>query len=72
VVGPHLGTLEDLAWRRVPTMPGKEAEVLRALADPTSSHEVAQALRDADAPVVLIGERAGAGAITAGARPSRT
>jgi NADH-quinone oxidoreductase subunit G len=67
VVGPHLGTLEDLAWRRVPTMPGQEAEVLRALADETSSHEVAQALRDADAPVVLVGERAGAGALAAGA-----
>jgi NADH-quinone oxidoreductase subunit G len=65
VVGPHLGTLADLAWRRVPTMPGEEAAALRALVD--SQDEVATALRDADAPVVLVGERAGAGSIAAGA-----
>jgi NADH-quinone oxidoreductase subunit G len=67
VVGPHLGTLADLAWRRVPTLPGEEAEVLRALADGESTHEVAEALRDADAPVVLVGERAGPGSLAAGA-----
>jgi NADH-quinone oxidoreductase subunit G len=65
VVGPHLGTLADLAWRRVPTLPGQEAAALRALVD--GDDEVAQALRDADAPVVLVGERAGAGSIAAGA-----
>jgi NADH-quinone oxidoreductase subunit G len=65
VVGPHLGTLADLAWRRVPTLPGEEAAALRALVD--GDDEVAQALRDVDAPVVLVGERAGAGAVAAGA-----
>jgi NADH-quinone oxidoreductase subunit G len=66
VVGPHLGTLAELAWRRVPTLPGEEAEALDRLVD--SDHEVAQALRDVDAPVVLVGERAGAGSIAAGLR----
>jgi NADH-quinone oxidoreductase subunit G len=66
VVGPHLGTLADLAWRRIPTMPGEEAEALDRLV--VSDHEVAQALRDVDAPVVLVGERAGAGSIAAGLR----
>jgi NADH-quinone oxidoreductase subunit G len=65
VVGPHLGTLADLAWRRVPTLPGQEAAALRALVD--AEDDVAAALRDADAPVVLVGERAGPGALTAGA-----
>jgi NADH-quinone oxidoreductase subunit G len=65
VVGPHLGTLADLAWRRVPTLPGEEAAALRALLD--GDDEVARALRDVDAPVVLVGERAGAGSIAAGA-----
>ncbi|MFP4234771.1 MAG: NADH-quinone oxidoreductase subunit G, partial [Nitriliruptoraceae bacterium] len=65
VVGPHLGTLADLAWRRVPTRPGGEAAALAALA--TSHNEVTEALRAAGAPVVLVGERAGAGSLTAGA-----
>jgi NADH-quinone oxidoreductase subunit G len=67
VVGPHLGTLDDLAWRRVPTPPGEEAAALRALGDATTTSEVAQALRDTEAPVVLVGERAGSGALGAGA-----
>jgi NADH-quinone oxidoreductase subunit G len=66
VVGPHLGTLADLAWRRIPTLPGEEAAALRALADDADRGDVAQALRDVDAPVVLVGERAGAGALAAG------
>jgi NADH-quinone oxidoreductase subunit G len=75
VVGPHLGSLEELAWRRVPTLPGEEADALRALADHARGSSadaggfaaVGAALRDVEAPVVLIGERAGAGSITAGA-----
>ncbi|MBS3940708.1 MAG: NADH-quinone oxidoreductase subunit G [Actinobacteria bacterium] len=65
VVGPHLGTLADLAWRRVATQGGDEAAALRDLVDGGS--EIADALRDGAAPVVLVGERAGAGSITAGA-----
>ncbi|HSK22480.1 MAG TPA: NADH-quinone oxidoreductase subunit G [Egicoccus sp.] len=65
VVGPHLGTLADLAWRRVPTQPGQEAAAFRDLA--AGDGEVAAALRDGGAPVVLVGERAGAGSVTAGA-----
>jgi NADH-quinone oxidoreductase subunit G len=65
VVGPHLGTLADLAWRRVPTRPGGEAAALAALVG--SYNEVAEALRGDGAPVVLVGERAGAGSLTAGA-----
>ncbi|MEX2503830.1 MAG: NADH-quinone oxidoreductase subunit G [Egicoccus sp.] len=81
VVGPHLGTLADLAWRRVATQPGGEAAALRDLVDgegvaggaeaEPSTHgaikEVADALREGAAPVVLVGERAGAGSVTAGA-----
>ncbi|MCC5950012.1 MAG: NADH-quinone oxidoreductase subunit NuoG, partial [Nitriliruptoraceae bacterium] len=66
VVGPSLGTLADIAWRHVPAQPGQEAAALAALAGDTTS-DVGQALREADAPTVLVGERAGAGAITAGA-----
>jgi NADH-quinone oxidoreductase subunit G len=65
VVGPHLGTLAELAWRRVPTRPGGEAAALAALAG--SDNEVADALRGDGAPVVLVGERAGAGSLTAAA-----
>jgi NADH-quinone oxidoreductase subunit G len=64
VVGPHLGTLAGLAWRRVPTRPGEEAAALAALAG--SGTDVADALEAADAPVVLVGERAGAGSVSAG------
>ncbi len=70
VVGPHLGTLADLAWRHVPTAPAGEAAALRELAGREAdgpAGEVSEAVREAVAPVVLVGERAGAGAITAGA-----
>jgi NADH-quinone oxidoreductase subunit G len=66
VVGPALGTLAELTWRHVPTAPGAEADALRALADPAASGELVEALREAVAPVVLVGERAGTGAIPAG------
>jgi NADH-quinone oxidoreductase subunit G len=65
VVGPHLGTLAPIAWRHVPTAPGAEAATLAALA--SGEGEVARALVDADRPVVLVGERAGAGSVRAGA-----
>jgi NADH-quinone oxidoreductase subunit G len=65
VVGPHLGSLAELAWRHVPTLPGDEAAALRAMAD--GEGEVATALREAGAPVVLVGERAGAGSVPAAA-----
>jgi len=64
VVGPHLGTLAGIAWRRVATAPGGEAAALAELADDGS--DVAEALRDAETPVVLVGERAGGGSISAG------
>jgi NADH-quinone oxidoreductase subunit G len=65
VVGPHLGSLAGLAWRHVPTLPGEEAAALGAMADGDS--ELATALREAGAPVVLVGERAGAGSVPAAA-----
>lgn len=65
VVGPHLGTLADLAWRRVPTGAGDEAAALRALLE--GDNEVSEALRGEGVPVVLVGERAGAGSVTAAA-----
>ena len=75
VVGPHLGTLADLAWRHVATEPGAEAAGLEALdgrdADGVAA-EVAEALREATAPVVLVGERAGAGALTTAASLAET
>jgi NADH-quinone oxidoreductase subunit G len=67
VVGPFLGSLAELAWRHVPCDPGEEAAALAALAADDASGEVADALREVDAPVVLVGERAGAGAVPAGA-----
>jgi len=72
VIGPHLGTLRDIAWRHVPCLPGQAAGVLDALAAGGGPglpvlDEVAVALRAADRPVVLVGERAGAGAVRAGA-----
>jgi NADH-quinone oxidoreductase subunit G len=70
-VGPSLGSLWDLAWRRVGTRPGCSAEALRALtteltgAD-TELGEVAAELRGASRPpVILVGERAAAGTVTA-------
>lgn len=65
VVGPHLGTLADLAWRRIATAPGEEAAALQSLLD--RGDEIAEAINGGGAPVVLVGERAGAGSITAGA-----
>ena len=65
VVGPHLGSLADLAWRRVPTLPGEEAAALAELA--SGDDEVARAVHDADSPVVLVGERAGPGSVSAAA-----
>jgi NADH-quinone oxidoreductase subunit G len=67
VVGPFLGSLSELAWRHVATAPGEEAAALAALAADDAAGEVAEALREAEAPVVLVGERAGAGALPAGA-----
>jgi NADH-quinone oxidoreductase subunit G len=69
VVGPHLGTLADLAWRHVRVEAGAEADALRELGGrggAGTTREVAAALREAAAPVVLVGERAGAGSISAG------
>jgi NADH-quinone oxidoreductase subunit G len=66
VVGPHLGTLASIAWRRVATAPGAEAAALATLA--SGEGEVAAALRAGGLPVVLVGERAGAGSLVAGAR----
>lgn len=63
VVGPTMGTLDDLAWRWVPASAGQEAAALEQLQNGDS--EVAAALREANAPVVLVGERAGAGSVTA-------
>jgi NADH-quinone oxidoreductase subunit G len=63
VIGPHLGTLNDLAWRRVPTAPGGEAAALQALID--GDNEVSDALRGDGTPAILVGERAGAGSVTA-------
>jgi NADH-quinone oxidoreductase subunit G len=72
-VGPSLGSLWDLAWRRVGARPGASAAALDALADELRGggddlSDVATALRDAAvAPVVLVGERAAAGTLTAAA-----
>ncbi len=63
VIGPHLGTLDGLAWRRVPTAPGGEAAALQALVD--GDNEVSDALRGGGAPAILVGERAGAGSVSA-------
>ena len=72
-VGPALGTLADLAWRRVVCAPGAEAAALTGVASSVASRtgDVAVALADAAAsgaaPVVLVGERAGAGTLVAAA-----
>ncbi|MEX1162082.1 MAG: NADH-quinone oxidoreductase subunit G [Nitriliruptor sp.] len=72
-VGPSLGSLWDLAWRRIGTRPGGSADALAALTSELTGggqdlSEVAAALRDADtAPVVLVGERAASGTLTAAA-----
>ncbi|MEX0705640.1 MAG: molybdopterin-dependent oxidoreductase, partial [Nitriliruptoraceae bacterium] len=70
VVGPFTGTLADLTWRHVPTAPGQEAATLARLSDATADGvvgEVATALAEADRPVVLVGERAGASTLSAAA-----
>jgi NADH-quinone oxidoreductase subunit G len=75
-VGPSLGSLWDLAWRRIGTRPGAAAAALDALTaelaaappdDPSADlSEVAAELRAATSPpVILVGERAGAGTLTA-------
>ncbi len=72
-VGPVLGTLADLAWRRVVCAPGAEAAALAGVATAVAARDgdVAKALLDAQAagaaPVVLVGERAGAGTLAAAA-----
>jgi NADH-quinone oxidoreductase subunit G len=72
-VGPALGTLADLAWRRVVCAPGAEATALAGVAAALTARDgdVAAALADAaaagTAPVVLVGERAGAGTLSAAA-----
>jgi NADH-quinone oxidoreductase subunit G len=70
VVGPHLGTLAEYAWRQVPCAAGDEAAALAALVD--GNDEVAVALRDATGPAILVGERAGAGALSAAASLAAT
>jgi len=70
-VGPALGTLAPLAWRRVVSAPGAEAAALADVTAAVASRtgDVAAALADArdagTAPVVLVGERAGAGTLSA-------
>jgi NADH-quinone oxidoreductase subunit G len=72
-VGPMLGTLADLAWRRVVCAPGAEAAALAGVTASVAGRDgdVAVALADAAAagraPVVLVGERAGAGTLAAAA-----
>jgi NADH-quinone oxidoreductase subunit G len=72
-VGPSLGSLWDLAWRRIGARPGGSAAAIDALADELRGggddlSDVAVALRDAAVPpVVLVGERAAAGTLTAAA-----
>jgi len=69
VVGPTLGTLAGITWRRVACQPGDEAAAIASLTAGIAAGdgELAIALRDATGPVVLVGERAGAGAIAAAA-----
>jgi NADH-quinone oxidoreductase subunit G len=72
-VGPVLGTLAPLAWRRVVSAPGEEAAALAGVTAKLAARDgdVAAALADAKAagaaPVVLVGERAGAGTLAAAA-----
>jgi NADH-quinone oxidoreductase subunit G len=74
VVGPTLGSLAEIAWRWIETPAGGEAQVLQVLAgDPEAPDpqgelaDVAEALRSAQAPVVLAGERL---ALSDGALPA--
>jgi NADH-quinone oxidoreductase subunit G len=70
VVGPALGSLDEITWRWVQADPGDEAHVLAHLTDPHASGlgDCAEALRDAGAAaVVLAGERL---ALSPGALPA--
>lgn len=77
-VGPRMGSLAPYAWRRLATDPGTEAAALSALGaalgvpglaadwDAPQLDDVVRAVQDAgDELVVLVGERAGAGALAA-------
>jgi NADH-quinone oxidoreductase subunit G len=59
VVGPHLGTLAEIAWRHVPCVPGGEAAAVARLRT-TLGDEL-------DAPAIVVGERTGLGTLTAAA-----
>ena len=63
-VGPTLGTLSEIAWRRIPAAAGQEAATLRALAA-SVGNEVIDSLCGEGCPVILVGERAGPAALTA-------
>ncbi len=70
VVGSQLGTLADIAWRHLPVAPGDAAARLAQLANAAGrgvAADVTEALDADDAPVVLVGERAGPSSIAAGA-----
>ncbi|MGH8931295.1 MAG: NADH-quinone oxidoreductase subunit NuoG, partial [Egibacteraceae bacterium] len=70
VVGPVLGSLEEITWDWVQTAPGDEAQALSALADPGSTDfgDAGEAVREAGSHVlVLAGERL---ALSPGALPA--
>ncbi len=74
-IGSSTGSLSELLWRRLPSSVGGEADVLAALAAAVEGGdreghlgEVATALGEVDTPVVLVGERAGDGALAAAGR----
>lgn len=80
-VGPRMGSLAPYAWRRLATDPGTEAAALGALGtalgapdlpdsyDAPQLADVVEAAREAaDGLVILVGERAGAGALAAAGR----
>ncbi len=80
-VGPRAGSLAPIAWRRLATAPGAEAQALAALGREvglarfaesavasgwSSGHldDVVAAVKEAPGVVLLVGERAGANALT--------
>jgi len=83
-VGPRMGSLAELAWRRLATDPGAEAAALAAVGRQLGVASLAEAGQDYTAPVlddvvdalreagsdavVLVGERAGVGALAAAGR----
>jgi NADH-quinone oxidoreductase subunit G len=74
-VGPALGSLQGIAWRRIGTRPGAAAAALDALTAEltgdagTDLTEVAAELQGASRPpVILVGERAAAGTVSAATR----